>query len=570
MRFSRRNLAYIASLILILSCLDGSQIAGTQIADVQKKDVDKLFSAWDKDDSPGCALGIIEDGKFLYKRGYGMANLEYGLPISSQSVFRIGSTSKQFTAMCILLLQEEGKLTVDDSLKKHFPEMPGYAESITIRHLIHHTSGIRDYLTLMRLAGARGDDFYTDPEVVNLLARQKELNFEPGEEFLYSNSGYFLLSQIVKRVTGKSMRIYAEERIFKPLGMDNTHFHDDHTQIVINRADGYARRRQGGFLISMTNLDMIGDGGVFTTVDDLLLWDQNFYANRLGEGRPELIEKMLTPGFLNSGENTGYAFGLNVSDYKGLKMISHSGGFVGFRADMIRFSEQKLTVVVLANLGAINPSWLARQVADLYLAEQLRIPEASRESDAAPDFITLSQEELELNTGDFYHQNTKDFLSISLRNDRLQARSNRIDCILRPVSRTKFLSVEAPVDLIFEFEKEESNKRSRVTVRRDEGQRTYERVRLEPLRDELLKSFVGDYYSQELDVNYRIVMEDGRLRVDHENPHRPFPGGLLVPKMKDMFTVQGLLLRFDRDEQGFVTALTVDAGRVKNIRFEKR
>lgn len=557
-------------LILLASCLGGAQIEGELKAAGGTKDIDKFFSPWDKDDSPGCALGIFESGKIVYKRGYGIANLESGTPISSQSVFRIGSTSKQFTAMCILLLEEEGRLSVDDTLDKHFPEMPGYAGSITIRHLIHHTSGIRDYLTLMRLAGARGDDYYTDPEVVDLLARQKELNFEPGAEFLYSNSGYFLLSQIVKRVTGESMRFYAENRIFKPLGMNSTHFHDDHTEIVVNRAAGYARRREGGFQLSMTTLDMIGDGGVFTTIDDLLLWDLNFYDNRLGERRGELIEKMITPGRLNTGESTGYAFGLNVSDYKGIEMISHSGGFVGFRADMIRFPEQKLSVVVLANLGVINPSLLTRRVADLYLSEKFRIPEEKEESGPEPEFITLPPEELEAKTGDYYHEASQDFMSINLRNDRLQARSDRLSFIVRPVSQTRFLSVGSPVDLVFEFEKEEDSRPSRVSIKRGEDLRTYIRVRQEILSDEQLKAFVGDYYSQELDVSYRIVLEEGRLRIEHENPHRPFPGGLLVPRIKDMYTVQGLLLRFDRDEQRSVSSLTVDAGRVKNIRFEKK
>jgi len=238
-----------------------------------------------------------------------MANLEYGIPLTSQSVFRIGSTSKQFTAMCIVLLEEEGKISLDDNLKKYFQEMPDYAESITIRQLLHHTSGVRDYLTLMSLAGARGDDFYTDPEVIDMIARQKELNFVPGDEFLYSNSGYFLLAEIIKRVTGDSMRAYAEDKIFKPLGMTHTHFHDDFTQIVKSRASGYGRKKGGDFWINMTTLGMIGDGGVFTSVDDLLLWDQNFYDNKLGKADKKLIDKVLTPGVLNSGEKLDYAFG---------------------------------------------------------------------------------------------------------------------------------------------------------------------------------------------------------------------------------------------------------------------
>lgn len=464
-------------------------VQGDNPSDPRKKEVDKIFARWDKPNSPGCTLGIIQEGRFIYERGYGMANLEYGIPLTSQSVFRIGSTSKQFTAMCIVLLEEEGKLSVDDNLKKYFPKMPDYAESITIRQLLHHTSGVRDYLTLMSLAGARGDDFYTDPEVVDLIVRQKELNFAPGDEFLYSNSGYFLLAEIVERVTGDSMRVYAEDKIFKPLGMTHTHFHDDFTQIVKSRASGYGRKKGGDFWINMTTLGMIGDGGVFTSVDDLLLWDLNFYDNKLGKADTRLIEKMLTPGNLNSGEKLDYAFGLGISEYKGLKMVSHGGSFVGFRADMIRFPEQEFSVIVLANLGNINPSRLAKQVADIYLADQFT-PE-KKKSDVAK------------------------------------------------------------------------------TPKKKPDSKTANKIPRETLDAKQLEEYVGDYYSDELDVTYRIILKKDKLHLQQKNPHRPYPGGILQQQQKDRYNVDRLILNFDYDEKNNVTSFTVNAGRVKNIRFVK-
>ena len=486
-RASPRRCFFLIFLILVFGLLEAGPVWGAQNPDPLTEKVDKVFSFWDKPESPGCALGIIQDGEFVYRRGFGMANLEHGIPLSSQSIFRIGSTSKQFTAMCILLLEEEGKLSLEDSLKKYFPEFPDYAESITIRHLIHHTSGIRDYLTLMALAGARGDDYYTDAEVVDLLSRQKELNFDPGEEMLYSNSGYFLLSQIVRRITGESMRIYADERIFKPLGMTNTHFHDDHNQIVKNRASGYSRQRGGGYRISMTTLDMIGDGGVFTCVDDLLRWDANFYDNRLGKKRPELIAKMQTPGILNNGERLDYACGLGVTEYKGLRLVSHGGAFVGFRADMLRFPEQKFSVIVLANLSAVNPSQLARRVADIYLAEAFQ-----------------------------------------------------------------------PGDKL-ETEKAAGTK----PAEKKEEQRFV-------LPEDQLRSFVGDYHSSELDVVYRIFFEEGKLLLGHENPHRPFPGGPLVPAEENTFHLGRLVLKFEKAEENAAASFIINAGRVQNIRFVKK
>lgn len=375
--------------------------------------VDQLFVSWDKPDSPGCALGIIQDGKLIYTRGYGMANLEHNIPITSKSIFRIGSTSKQFTAMCLALLEEEGKLSLDDNLSKFFPQMPNYAENVTIRHLIHHTSGIRDYLTLAEIAGIRDDDYFTDAEVVDLLARQKELNFKPGEEHLYSNSGYFLLSQIVMKASGKSLREYADVKIFQPLGMVHTHFHDDHTEIVKNRASGYAPKKGGDFVISMTTLPMTGDGGVFTSAEDLFLWDLNFYDNRLGKSGQALIEKIQTPGVLNSGEKLGYAFGLNIGEYKGLTIVGHGGAFVGFRADMIRFPEQRFSVICLANLSHFNPSVMARRVADIYLADlhteksevrKKSAPKKPRSKGLSNDALKRTPEELKVYVGRYYSE----------------------------------------------------------------------------------------------------------------------------------------------------------------------
>ncbi|MGB1033207.1 MAG: serine hydrolase domain-containing protein, partial [Flavobacteriales bacterium] len=201
--------------------------------------IDAIFEEWNKTDAPGCGLGIIKDGKMIYGRGYGMANLEYDIPNSNNSVFRIGSTSKQFTAACIVLLAEKGKLNLDDKLNTFFPEFPEYAKKISVRHLLNHTSGVRDYLTISYLKGYTDDEYYTDEDLMKWLVNQDDLNFEPGEEFLYSNSGYWLLGQIVEKVSEKNMADYAKDELFTPLGMNNTHFHNNHNEIVKNRASGY-------------------------------------------------------------------------------------------------------------------------------------------------------------------------------------------------------------------------------------------------------------------------------------------------------------------------------------------
>jgi CubicO group peptidase (beta-lactamase class C family) len=379
-------------------------------AETKMQKVDNLFAKWDSTVSPGAALAIIQEGEIIYRRGYGMANLEHNVPITSKTVFRIGSTSKQFTAAAVALLSLQGKISLDDDIRKFVPELPHYEKTITVRNLIHHTSGIRDYLGLAYLSGKSDDDFYSPEETVAMIARQTELNFVPGDEHLYSNSGYFLLGVIVKRVSGKSLNEFAQEHIFKPLGMHNTHFHDDYSQIVKNRADGHVRSK-GGFKISNTTLNHVGDGGVFTTVEDLYLWDQAFYSFKLGK---ELIDLIHQTGVLNNKKKLDYAFGLGVGDYKGLKLVSHGGGFVGFRAEMIRFPEEKFSVICLANLGSISPSRLCRQVADIFLADKftegkspekkVKPTEAASKKQEITAIAPLAPEKLKTYAGAYYNE----------------------------------------------------------------------------------------------------------------------------------------------------------------------
>jgi CubicO group peptidase (beta-lactamase class C family) len=300
--------------------------------------VDSLFSEWDKPDSPGCAIAVVRDGAVIYSRGYGMADLDHAIPISAHSVFDIASTSKQFTAVCVALLARQGKLSLDDQIQKYLPEIRQYEQPITIRHLIHHTSGLRDYIALMELAGWRFENDYSDDELIGLITRQGELNFQPGDEYLYCNTGYLLLAEIIKRVSGVSLRAFADEAIFAPLGMKATHFHDDFGEIVTNRAVGYSPEDGGGYRIDMSLFDVVGDGGVYTTVEDLCLWDANFYHNVVGGCGQDLIEEITTPGRLNSGAALDYAFGLRVKPYRGLGSLSHSGRWVGYRSEMIRCS----------------------------------------------------------------------------------------------------------------------------------------------------------------------------------------------------------------------------------------
>ena len=409
----------------------------------QTSRVDALFVEWDRPDSPGAALGIVKDGRLIYARGYGMANLEYDIPITPQSVFRTGSVGKMFTAMCIAILAESGRLSLDDDIRKYLPEMPEYEHPITIRHLIHHTGGLRGYLVLQGLAGRVDDYYFTTEEGIALLARQKGVNFQPGEKYQYSNSGYFLLGEIAARVSGMPLSAFMQKEIFDRLGMKHTHLHDDRDRIVRNRATGYAPR-DGGYRIAITQLEIVGDGSVFTTVEDFLLWDRNFYDNKLGRGSPELIRAVLTPGLTNDGTDTEYAFGLGIDTYRGLRRVSHGGSYMGYRADYTQFPDQRFSVITHANLSTFSPSALAEKVADIYLADQFTAPAPSAEPrgrrERKPRAIRLDPTTRAQYAGDYYSEELDVMAHIRIEGRDLSMAVFRTRDRLTPIAEDRFLT----------------------------------------------------------------------------------------------------------------------------------
>ena len=377
-----RRRSFLTVLVLILGF--GSFAAPAAPAagpDEKLPSIDKLFAAWDTTTSPGVALAVIRDGAIIYKRGYGMARIEDGVVITPSKIFDVGSVSKQFTAACVAILVREGKISPADDIRKFFPRMRVYEKRITIDHLIHHTSGIRDYNSLLAFAGFRPEsDCPTVEESREIIFRQNKLNYPPGREFSYTNSGYFLLGQIVEQVSGKSLNAFAQERIFKPLGMIHTLFQEDHTQLIPNRAVGYDPAG-GGFKIDMSNWDETGDGNIYTSVEDLFLWDQAFYSNALGK---DVMDLLHTPGVLADGTEIEYAWGLRVSTYRGLKIVEHGGAWAGFRAEILRFPEQRLSVIALSNRSDFDGS-ACFKIAELYLGDRMieTAPPAARPAAAA-------------------------------------------------------------------------------------------------------------------------------------------------------------------------------------------
>lgn len=385
--------------------------AAQSLTPAMEAEIDKIFEPWTKPGSPGVAVALVHNGVTVYQKGFGLANVELGVPITPQSVFYLGSVGKQFTAMAIALLEADGKLSVGDDVRKYIPELPDYGTTITLDHLLHHTSGIRDYLTLTEMAGRDYGEFRTDEEVLEFLGRQKALNFTPGDEYLYSNSGYFLLSVVVHRVSGKTLREFAAERIFGSLGMTSTHIHDDYTHIIPNRASSYIQRDDGTLANFISQFDRVGSGGVYSSLEDVIRWDRNFYSYKVGG--LQVVQRLHTRGVLNDGTRLDYAFGLLITNVLGQRVVEHTGSLGGYRAYLGRAPDLAFSVVVLANLSSIDARDLGIRASQVYFADFLppspptaEVPPAGEtpaETAAAGD-VRYSDEELAAFAGRYYSE----------------------------------------------------------------------------------------------------------------------------------------------------------------------
>ena len=569
-KLTRVGIALPAFLTLVLS----TQMLGNPPPPHQERDalvagVDKLFAQWDKPDSPGCALAVIKDGQIIYKRGYGVANLDHGIPISSKSVFNIASVSKQFTTMSIALLAKQGKLSLEDDIRKYVPELPQYQSPITIRNLIYQTSGIRDYSHLMSAAGIRFQDA-PDEDVFKILMRQKDINFKPGEEYLYSNSNYFLLARIVKSASGKSLREFAEENIFKPLGMVNTGFHADGKAVIKNRATGYSAQEGGPFSVETVNSYHVGDGGLFTTIDDLVLWDQNFYADKLSGGT-ELIQQFLTPGTLNNGRKTDYAFGIEVETYKGLKGFGHGGVYNGFNAAMIRFPEQRFSVICLCNLTSIQSGRLTRRVADIYLADEFKKSQdgGSKIALAEPQVVQVPEKELAAVAGSYFDSPNNNFRRLYVKNGKLIYSRGTSESELAPLGNNRFLMLGTPDRVEISFKSPRPGAPLQMfTVIVGVGASTHDSVESATYTTAQLAEFTGTYYSSEIDATYNIILQGDKLAVHRKNVDGETP---MLGQFADTFAAAGTgSIRFTRSRENQVSGFLLNTGRVRRLRFDKR
>ncbi|HEY3950264.1 serine hydrolase [Phenylobacterium sp.] len=562
----------ITALVVAMACLVALPATGVRAADrpgvgavtatQEARAVDQLFAPWAKPHSPGAAIAVIRDGKIVYSRGYGEANLEYGVPNTPDTVFHLASVSKQFTAFAIYLLAQEGKLSLDDDVRKYVPQLHDFGKVVTIRELLHHTSGVRDQWNLLALAGWRLDDEITDDDVARLLFQQTALNFPPGDKFLYSNSGYSLLALVVKQVSGQPLSAFAKQRIFDPLGMTHTHFQDSYSLVVPNRAYSYARGPDGQYRYVALTYSTTGPSSLFSTVGDLARWDQNFYDGKVGG--LALLARMQEKGKLNSGAEIPYASGLEIGTYRGLRTVSHSGGDAAYGTFILRFPDQHFSVVVLGNAG-LNPGIPAYKIADIYLKDSLKpAPPSPPPLDDKPE-IKVDAKRLDAYVGD-YEVAPGFFISFTRDNDHLVLRATgQQSAPMYAVSDTAFRLRAPPVEVVFDSPSAGGRIDGAVVRQNGVDRRMKRTVLAKPAADQL-KAYEGRYYSAELGVIYDVRVRDGALEVRH-----PRGDIRLEPEGKTTFvgTFPIGQVTFACGEAGACNGFTINNGRVENLKFEK-
>ena len=562
----RRRLAGVCVLTAMVAAMAPPAVETTPARAARIEDrrieaaVDGLFAPWQRPGSPGCSVGVSRGGATVLERGYGQASLELGVPITPQSVFHVASVSKQFTAMSILLLARDGRLSIDDDVRRHLPEWKG-PPGVTIRHLLTHTGGLRDAFLLIELAAPDTSRPVQD-QLLALLAAQRGLSEAPGRRYFYNNGGYLLLAEIVKRVSGQPLRAFADARIFRPLGMRQSHVHDDVAEIVPGLATGYTRGADGVLRVARQPAGVVGNAGLFTTVGDLLRWERNFAAPTVGDA--SVVASMQTPPTLPEGEATVYGFGLQMERPGGRRTVGHGGGDPGASAYVVRYPDDDLAVAVLCNLDEIDSIALARGVADLYLGVATGPPDAAAAETAA---VPMSPADLAADEGLYRDPTDETLLRIFVRDGALHGSPGAGadgGWAIVPIGANRFRIPTTTITL--EFEAGAGGARTLRIVGERPTPAVLERVASYTPSAADLAGLAGDYRSDELSTTYALRVREGALVAD-------VPGRAsiaLQPIRPDTFA--GSLvgtITFTRDRDGHAASFTVHAYAARGLRFER-
>lgn len=581
MQFASGLIKLIRFIFLVVSTCSMAQRSSDSVA--LALTIDPIFKSFDRSNAPGCAVGVVKEGKLIFAKGYGIANLEYAVPITPSTVFDIASVSKQFTGLAISTLIEQGKIRLDDDIRTYIPEVPQFTKPITIRHLLHHTSGLRDWVEALHAAGWRWDEPFTFGDIIRLVYHQKDLDFEPGERYSYSNTGYNLLALLVEKVSGKPFDQWTEEFIFKPLHMRDSRFQTNSTGLIKNRAYSYAPgvsafiksplgkiigQNRGSldstginaFIKSPSELSAYGSSSLFTTLTDLSKWAIHF-NQQLGVNDP-VYTRMLQADKLLNGQVVPYGYGLDLQQDQGLTLISHSGSWAGYRTILSHYPQQHLSIILLSNFSEFDVQRYSSAVASACLVKSGKPITSSPEELNQTPSIQLSPQLMRNYVG-LYQIRPGLLVSFSEENGRLMVQANGEEKLLTEAKSDSTIWISARNALMI-FVRDSTGTVSALRYRGQLAKRVIPRV-ADPAS---FASLVGHYYSPELGTEYTVDLVGGQLQMHHMRLGR---FELAIDSTQaDSFMSELGTVRFVKNAHQNVTGFLLSGVRINKIWFEKR
>lgn len=539
-----------------------------QLSKLQIQQIDSLFLEWNTPNHPGGSIGVMLNGKFVFSKAYGLASLDYQIANTTETKFNIASVSKQFTAMGIVLLHLEGKLSIDDNIRKHLPELPEFAKEITIRHMLHHTSGMRSLHALLGLAGWRNDDTRSNDDLMRFMIRQKELNFEPGSEYMYCNTGYMFMATIIERITKEKFADWMKKSVFEPLGMMDTYVEDNYRNVVANNATSYSGNQNSGYNRAIDFWNYVGSGNMHSTSKDMLVWLENF--SKPTAGWEEAFKMMLTKDKLSNGAENDYAFGVFIGKFQDNNRIQHGGSIGAYSSVISSIPNQKLNIVILCNFSN-SVGTKSNQITDIIFNTEVSESAVNENIPIPPPIktINLSNNELDKFSAWYWVEKDNYARKIYVEDDTLRYfRSENAISPLVPINENEFQMLGVEASLIIKFKKnKEGNKIMLVTINNDPPILSEE---FEPLTNSLqsLQSYTGSYYSPEVETSYVFYLEGETLKYHHPR-HGDHAMSLLK---KDV--LEGIypfnIIKICRDANGEIDGLKVSNGRVRDMWFKKQ
>lgn len=553
---------FIIILTILVECT--IKTFAQSLPDSTIKKIDALFLKWNTKSSPGCAVGIIRNDSLIFSKGYGIANLEYAIKNEPQTLFHVASVSKQFTAYSIVLLARQGKLKLDDDIHKWLPWFPDLKEKITIRNLLNHTSGIRDQWQLLAISGTRLDDVITQDQIIKILSKQQALNFKPGDQYSYSNSGFTMLAEIVKAVSGRTLRQFTDSAIFKPLGMTSTHFHDDYTEIEKNRSYSYDRKDSSHFTNAVLSYSVAGATSLITNISDMSKWVMNFYDHKVGDQKD--IDTLIQKGKLNNGKELSYALGIVNDTWKGWRQYSHGGADAGYRTHVAVFPDLKMGFIVFSNLGDFYPGGKAYEMAELFIKDTVykKGPSMNEQRDSTAAVLKDPQT-IRKFIGNYIGEDGLPF-SFTIKNRQLHFQIfNETNFLIKELKDTFSIPQAPEIKFIFGLRGKDTIV-DVITPDRVYHLEKYIKDTSQP--DEVLKKYTGTYFCPELDCRYDIVLKDHHLFLTNSKYNDAKL--TLIGKdhlANDNWWINHLMIK--RDSKNNITGFEVNSGRIMHLRFNK-